>query len=600
MAPMTAETVSAPRPRPHPFRDLPWLAGLVLRAAPVPTVLWAILSLTNAVLVALGLWTMRGAVNALVRFGPAAHRGMAIPWLVGMAGVFAANEASQTVLPYVRLRVRVAAGFALQQAAMGKLGRLPVEAFEVDRTHDLIRRVAEGADSRGPDLVGEALGLAQAVPSLAANAVALGLINPWVPVVLVCTEFLLVRQFMRQGARRRAFEVEQTRPRRLASYYAGMLTARQHAAEVRLWGLRDEILRRWRRGQSGYVTAKFGVALRNAAAGTPGSAAFVVIMAGTPVAITLFGGQVQPGNAALMMTALMALVGGLSALLGSSSRFVEHAGYATDVRQLLERVEPEEPDAAPWLAFPRPMRQGIRLQGVEYRYPGASVPALSALDAEIGRGEVVALVGANGAGKTTLASLLLGLRRPTAGTVLVDGGDLCRVRPSEVRAACTAVFQQPVRYPATMRENLVPASAVGNAIDLLRVVGLSERAAEGGPESDPLLGPEFGGTDLSGGQWQRLAIARALARTEAEIAVFDEPTAALDPLAELELFERFAQLAAGRTTILVSHRLGPTRLADRVLVLEGGLLVEQGSPRDLLAAGGLFARMFEAQAEWYR
>jgi ATP-binding cassette subfamily B protein len=169
---------------------------------------------------------------------------------------------------------------------------------------------------------------------------------------------------------------------------------------------------------------------------------------------------------------------------------------------------------------------------------------------------------------------------------------------AEIRRATAAVLQQPLRYPGTWRENLAPGGSVRAeaARRALATVGLDAYAAD----LDAWLGPEFGGRDLSGGEWQRLAIARALLREDAEVVVFDEPTAALDPLAELELFRQFAELARGKTTVLISHRLGPTRLADLVLVLEGGRLVEAGPPARLLAAGGLFAQMFAAQAEWYR
>jgi ATP-binding cassette subfamily B protein len=211
------------------------------------------------------------------------------------------------------------------------------------------------------------------------------------------------------------------------------------------------------------------------------------------------------------------------------------------------------------------------------------------------------VVGPNGAGKSTLAALLLGLRRPTAGRILLDGLDLATIPLADIRSRCAAVFQRPLRLPATVAENVTTGAVVqGDAAgEVQRVLDLVDLPAPA-VSADRLLGPEFGGIDLSGGQWQRLSIARALFRADADLIVFDEPTAALDPLAELAWFERFATLAAGHTAVLISHRLGPTKLADRVLVLEEGRLVEQGPPQQLLADGGLFARMFASQAEWYR
>lgn len=583
-----------------PLRDLPWFAAQVFRTAPLPIAAWTLLSLISAAASAAGLWAMRGAVNALVGYGAATQRFSLTAWLVTLGLLFAMEQAVMILQPYMRERVRVVAGFALQTAALRKMGRLPVAAFDVEPTHDLVRRVADGADSRVPGLVEDALGMLELLPMVVANAVVLGLISPWLPVLIALAEALLLWHGARIGARARQFEVEQTRQRRLADYYAGLLTARAPAAEVRLWGVGGELLNRWRTTLTNYLNGKLMVSLKNSLRGAGSSLGFAVLVASAPVAVTLLGGRVEPGIAALVLTAIRSVTAGMNMILRSIRSFTEQAGFASDLRHLEQQLQPEEPEgpvAGP--GFPQPLRGGIRVEHLSYRYPGAEGDALSDLTFELKAGEVVALVGANGAGKTTLASLLVGLRTPTAGAVCVDGTDLSAISPSVVRRACTAVFQQPVRLPGSVRENVAFAAAAGADAAL---AGVQERVGigRGALEPDLLLGPEFGGVDLSGGEWQQLAIARALFRTDAQVVVFDEPTAALDPLAELALFERFADLAAGRTTILVSHRLGPTRLADRVLVLDGGRLVEQGPPAQLLAANGRFAQMFAAQAEWYR
>ena len=160
------------------------------------------------------------------------------------------------------------------------------------------------------------------------------------------------------------------------------------------------------------------------------------------------------------------------------------------------------------------------------------------------------------------------------------------------------VFQQPARYPAILRENLALDRTKGSdehAKNVLTQVGLASEAVP----LDGLLGPEFGGVDLSGGEWQRVGIARSLMK-ESEFIIFDEPTASLDPLAELEIFERFVELVGGKTAVLIAHRLGPTRFADRVIVLEKGRLVEAGTPTDLLEKKGKYAQMFALQSEWYQ
>ncbi|WP_375761569.1 ABC transporter ATP-binding protein [Corallococcus exercitus] len=566
------------------------------RAAPLFVTAWVLLTLAGGALEAARLWAMRYAVNALV--GVDAEGRTLAQWLIGLAAIFAVQQVVQILEPYVSERVRVAAGFDLQDAALGKLGRLPLDVFDTSSNHDVIRRVSEGADKRGMELVGHLLAVVQLLPTVGVSVVALALTAPWLPVLAVGGQALLLWTSARQGALARRFEVAQTRQRRLADYYASLLTQRAAAPEVRLWGLRDILLGRWRAELSAYFQGRLRLALSSAVRAAGSSAGFVLLLPGALVLLALFNKSIEPGLAALVLTALRNVTAGMYMMMRSVRSFVTHAGYASDLRFLLESMPTEEAGAAPTQAFPEPLREGIHLQGVGYRYPGAERDSLTDVNVTIRAGEVVALVGSNGAGKTTLAGILTGLRRPTTGTVLADGVDLRQVSPSAIRNACAVVPQNPMRYPASLQENIAlaaPASEPARLRQVLEGAGLSGQA----PALDALLGPEFGGTDLSGGQWQRVAIARALFRPDARVIVFDEPTSAIDPQAELELFKRIADLGVGRTTILISHRLGPARLADRVVVLEGGRVVEQGPPAELLAAGGRFAEMYAAQAGWY-
>ena len=220
---------------------------------------------------------------------------------------------------------------------------------------------------------------------------------------------------------------------------------------------------------------------------------------------------------------------------------------------------------------------------------------LAGINLTIHPGERVAIVGVNGAGKSTLVNVLAGLYEPAQGSVQVGG-----VRGVCARPRTAAVFQDYAAFHLTLRENvgfgdlsrMHDDRAVREAIQR---AGLSDRIGD----LDAYLGRDFGDDDISGGQWQRVALARAFFR-DAGLLVLDEPTAALDPLAELALFERFAELAAGRTAIMVSHRLGAARLADRVLVMQGGRIVEEGHHDQLVARAGLYAKLFEAQAQWYQ
>ncbi|MCO5219420.1 MAG: ABC transporter ATP-binding protein/permease [Thermomicrobiales bacterium] len=216
-------------------------------------------------------------------------------------------------------------------------------------------------------------------------------------------------------------------------------------------------------------------------------------------------------------------------------------------------------------------------------------------------GQTLAIVGENGAGKTTLLKLILGLYQPDSGRIFFGDRDLQSIPIVERQALMAAVFQSFSRYPESILENItIPKGH--DAAELERVIseaGLDRMIADVPDGIETILSPDLGGIDLSGGQWQRLAIARAAYRN-ATILALDEPTAALDPLAEVDIFKRFAQLSDNRTTILISHRLGMTRLADRIIVIEHGKITEDGTHAQLLRNNHHYAELWEMQSRWYR
>jgi ATP-binding cassette subfamily B protein len=251
-------------------------------------------------------------------------------------------------------------------------------------------------------------------------------------------------------------------------------------------------------------------------------------------------------------------------------------------------------------------RDGIRFENVSFTYPGAERPALSGIDLHIRPGESLALVGENGSGKTTLIKLLTRLYRPASGRILLDGLDLEEWEEEALRQRIGVIFQDFSRYQFLVGENI----GVGDVRAFEDEQRWSEAARKGMADAivtdlpqgyETQLGKWFkGGMELSGGQWQKVALARAFMRTEADILVLDEPTAAMDAAAEATIFEHFRKLTENRIAILISHRFSTVRMASQIVVIENGRIIEHGSHDQLMALDGRYARLFSLQAEGYR
>jgi len=288
----------------------------------------------------------------------------------------------------------------------------------------------------------------------------------------------------------------------------------------------------------------------------------------------------------------------------TASGIADQALFLTDLIAFFE-MKPtvqSKPDALP---APRPIRRGFEFRNVSFAYPGTTRRVLKDFNFSLKPGERIALIGENGQGKTTVVKLITRLYDPTEGEILLDGVDLREYDLDDLHQEIGVIFQDFMRYEMTARENI----AIGRVelphseeeIEIAAQKSLAQGVIEKMPAHyDQMLGRRFeGGVDLSGGEWQKIALARAYLR-DAQLLVLDEPTAALDAKSELEVFERFAELTTGKMALLISHRFSTVRMADRIVVLEGGRLVEEGTHQQLIALGGRYASMFEMQAASYR
>ena len=285
-------------------------------------------------------------------------------------------------------------------------------------------------------------------------------------------------------------------------------------------------------------------------------------------------------------------------ILVTAAKFVSDVSYLRDFFYLDElEYELRRPNAEPYEKY------DIDFQNVKFSYPNTEREIFSNLNVQIKAGEKVAIVGENGSGKSTFVSLLCALHEPDEGSISLGGNDLCSDL-SRTRKTISAVFQDFAHYESTLRENIT-ASSDRNASDseimeLCEMVGSAEVIAEQAAGLDEVVGKfSSTGNNLSGGQWQKIALTRCAYRSDARIMVLDEPTAALDPLAEAELYRNFASITGARTTILISHRLGIAKLVDRILVFDNGAIVEDGDHETLMGNDGIYAKMYQSQSQWY-
>ena len=394
---------------------------------------------------------------------------------------------------------------------------------------------------------------------------------------------------------------------RRSEYLRSLVVDAPAAKEVRVFGLGGWMVGRY---ADAWLDA-LGVMWRSRKASRPLAAATTLALAvshGVVLgALGLAASRGEVAGAALLVFVQAVIATADLGSLGDWQWFLGQSMAATERAAGLPARGPAAPaasssvgpaDATP--PAPRDGRVAVRLEGVRFTWRGRAEPTLAGLDLEVPPGQSLAIVGENGAGKSTLIKLLCGLYEPDAGRITLDG-----VPPLEARGRVGVIFQDFVRYPLPLRENVgfgyLPLIGDRESLEGALHDAGGARVLAALPQGwDTVLSREFeGGADLSGGQWQRVALARALAavRGGAGLLVLDEPAAALDVRAETELFERFLEVTRGVTTILVSHRLSSVRRADRIVVIDGGVVVEDGTHAELMRAGGRYARMFSLQAE---
>jgi ATP-binding cassette subfamily B protein len=483
--------------------------------------------------------------------------------------------------------------------------RLDLASYEDPLFHDKLERARVQATDR-LGMVQQLGRLVQQAITTVSLAASILFFSPWLLVVLVACvipAFLGESHFAFLGY---AQAFRQTPVKRQIDYLRFLGASKDSAKELKLFGLSKYLTDRFQKLSDDIFVQNVALAKRRLLASSLLSLLTTVGYYGAYAYVILetVRGEMTVATLVFLTGAIAGASANLQMIFSTFSSIADQSLFLTDLLQFFA-VRPtvfSKPNA---IKTPRPIRQGIEFRDVTFSYPGSDRPILRNLNLFLKPDERIALIGENGEGKTTIVKLLTRLYDPTAGQILLDGIDLREYDLDDYASNIAVIFQDFMRYDMTAWENIavgqIGARENLEQVELAAKKSLAEGVIQKLPNGyDQMLGRRFEtGVDLSGGEWQKVALARAYLR-DAQILVLDEPTAALDARSEHEVFERFAELTKGKMALLISHRFSTVKMADRIIVLEKGVIVEQGRHEQLMAHGGRYAEMFELQASSYR
>ena len=556
-------------------------------------------------------WVGKHLVDAVVTasHAPAAllqtARHSALVW-VGreMALVIGLAIVART-MAILRSLLRQQLGQRINMIILEKALTLELTQFEDSDLYDKMTRARREASARPLSLVSQTFDLGQSAIQLASYGALLLAFSPWALLILLAAAippFVSEVKFSGDAFRLSRWRTPETREQ---VYVETVLAREDHAKEVKLFGLGPRFLDRYRAIFDKLYEGDRAIAIRRGgwalALGILGTAAFYGMYLW--IAAAAIAGLMTIGAMTMYVVVFKQAQTSLGSALGDVSGMYEDNLYLSNLYEFLDTPMINTPGSA--TTGPDPS-DGVRFDNVSFTYPGNDKPALTDINLHIRPGEKLAIVGDNGSGKTTLIKILTRLYEPTSGRVLLDGRDLRQWDRDVLHRRVGVIFQDFVRYQLTVGENIGAgddrAYEDRTRWDQSADHGLAKPFVDEMPEKyDTQLGKWFrAGRELSGGQWQKVALSRAFMRRDADILVLDEPTSAMDAEAEVKIFERFRQVTADHIAIVISHRFSTVRMADNIIVLNGGVITERGTHDELVAAKGRYAQLFAMQAQGYK
>lgn len=584
---------------------------LVWQTSPRLTLVLGALTLVAGTLPAAVAWVGQLIVDAVVagieqrQVTGAVITDEALRWVALEAGLVIAIAAVQRGLSACQSLLRAQLGHRVNVMILEKALTLDLRHFEDSEFYDKLTRARRQASTRPLSLVNRTFSVVQNAISLSSYAVLLWQLSPWAVLVLVLAglpSFVAEAKFSGDAFRLFRWRSPETRKQ---AYLETVLAREDYAKEVKLFGLGPRLLERYCEIFEQLYDDDRRLTLRRTlwgfCLGLLGTGAFYGAYAW--IGIEAIAGTITLGQMTMYLLLFKQGQAAVAASLSSIGGMYEDNLYLSNLYEYLEQEVPVASGGA--TTGPRP-GDGVRFEGVSFTYPGADTPAVNDVSLHLRPGQALALVGENGSGKTTLIKLLTRLYLPTHGRILIDGLDIRAWDDAALRKRVGVIFQDFARYQLPVGENV----GAGD-VDAFEDEARWERAAEHGmaaPFIEALpqryhtqLGRWFAdGRELSGGQWQKIALSRAFMRSGADVLVLDEPTAAMDAEAEAQVFEHVRALSRDKMAVLISHRFSTVRMADHIVVLDHGRVAEQGSHAQLVERRGRYARLFELQAAGYR
>ncbi|WP_422657596.1 ABC transporter ATP-binding protein [Paenibacillus sp. EC2-1] len=589
-----------------------WSLVIIFRNAPIPASLLLLLNMLEGLAPALTIYVTQRLIDTVIQTAGAGSDAFkdVVSWIVALAAtLILTSEILWRFRDPLNVRLRQKLNYSVGKERLEKATQLPLLFFEESSSYDRLER-SKNPGGKVEHFFHYMLWFLQGIIGVVSIASLFWIISPWISIVLVAVVIPRALYEARYSNQWMELIYNQTEEQRRISYIDRLLTGRKEQKEIRLFGLSSTLIGRWKEERTQFRKTQLNKKRNLELSMLPSILIYYFVEVSIVILLAFFvsAKAITVGVFISLFQAVERMQNAAQQVSSGYGEMITDSIATGYVRNFLSEAGEGE-KTTPHSEFPETIERGISLQDISFTYPGQSKPSLQHINLHLKKGELVALVGENGAGKSTLVKILLGLYKPTQGRILVDDIEYSDIHYKSMQQSVSACFQDFFNFEFTAAQSI--AAGKGESLEDVssQMQSIRQAANVGGADEfisnlsrgyDTHIGHLFhGGQGLSGGQWQRIAISRTMIRNP-QLLILDEPTAALDPNAEANIYAQYTAAFQGKAVLLVSHRLGSARLADRIVVMQDGCIVEEGSHQELLDQKGVYSGMWEVQSQWYK